>query len=106
MEAPEKIGQYGTAKEKVRALEALDKYLLKPLIDVLGTDVPYRIALCTDSLVESGSGRLVSTDLPFVLSGEGIDPDDQTHWNEVAGTDGALGRAKMTRIVRTLLRDD
>ena len=100
------MGQYGNAKEKVRALEMIDRYLLEPLLEVVESVPAHRIALCTDSLVASKTGRPLAAPLPFVLAGEGFDGEGATHWDEATAARGSLGKVKVGRIVRTLLKDN
>lgn len=85
-------GRYGSAADKVWSLEALDHALLAPLHTVLAAWRPYRIALCVDGAVFTASGGTGGDELPFIVSGAGIEPDGVGHWDERSCARGALGR--------------
>jgi 2,3-bisphosphoglycerate-independent phosphoglycerate mutase len=104
VEAPRKLGQYGTAVEKVRALEALDQSVLAPLMDVMEEQGEYRLLLASDGVVSSENQRPASGSNPFVMTGSGIEPDDVNKWNENAAAAGRYGRVRLTGLFELLTK--
>lgn len=102
IEAPMEIGRYGSPTDKVWALETLDRYVLARLTEVLKAHRPYRIVLATDGLVSTQSGRSQSAPLPVIVSGEGVDADAVTHWDEEACRSGALGTVPPGKVMEFL----
>lgn len=104
VEAPHKYGRYGNPIEKARALDVLDHHLLEPLCSVLDAHEPYRIALVVDGAVSAATGRPMTQPLPFVVAGEGIEPDGVGHWDETACETGWMGNRKFDEMW-SLMRD-
>lgn len=92
VEAPNNGGRYGTASAKVWALETLDHCVLGPVLSLLEAHRPFRLLLTTDGAVSTKTGTAVPDPVPFILSGEGIEPDGVGHWDEAACAQGALGK--------------
>ena len=100
--SPQPGGRYGTAADKIRALEALDTNLLGPLFDVLAAHRPFRIVLAANRGVSTKTGLPVAGRIPMVLAGDGIGPDETQNWNEEAASRGALGSVKLARLAELL----
>jgi 2,3-bisphosphoglycerate-independent phosphoglycerate mutase len=103
VEARNAIGRYGSAEEKVWALETLDHYLLGPLMTLLEANKPYRIVLGSDGMVRTATERPLAEPVPFVLNGADVEPDAVAHWDEEACEHGALGARKWADIERLML---
>lgn len=91
VQAPREGARYGNFREKTMALEAIDFHILGPLLSVLESFRPFRILLSTDLPVGAASGKPEAGPVPFVLSGDGIAPDDARHWDEEACGAGRFG---------------
>jgi len=89
--APRDLAGYGSAGEKVRALEALDHRVLGPFIEVLEAERPFRIALASDGAIATETGQPAAGDCPVAIAGEAVEPDTTTRWDEKAVLDGTLG---------------
>ncbi len=101
-ESPMEGGRYGSATDKVWALEKLDRYVLAPLMTVLESQRPFRLVLTTDSFTPTESGIAVQAPLPMVMFGEGIVADDVSHWDEEECKAGSLGIMPLERIMPVL----
>jgi 2,3-bisphosphoglycerate-independent phosphoglycerate mutase len=93
-QAPRELGRYGSAVEKVRALERMDQFLLGPLASVLEAHRPYRLALLSDGLVSSVRNAPTTGNVPVTLAGASITADAASRWDEAACVQGALGRIR------------
>lgn len=105
IEAPHGGGRYGSAEGKVWALEVLDHYVLGPILSLLEAHRPFRVLLATDSAVLTATGRAAPDPLPFVLSGEGIEPDGVGHWDETTCASGSLGRVRASKVIGLLRKE-
>ena len=105
IEAPHGGGRYGTAVDKVWALELLDHTVLGPILSLLEAHRPFRILLSTDGAVWTKNGRAIPDPVPFVVSGEGIEPDGVGHWDEQACAAGALGRIRVDELMDVLRKE-
>ncbi|MBU0679100.1 MAG: hypothetical protein KJ626_13425 [Verrucomicrobia bacterium] len=90
--SPHPGGRYGTAAEKVRALDKLDQFVLRPLLTIVEAHRPFRLFLTTDRVVSSVTQRAEEGNVPFLLVGEGVDADAAAGWNEMEAGRGAFGR--------------
>jgi len=81
IEGPCKQGQIGSATEKVRALEAVDKYLMGPLLSILDAHGPYRIMMVSDWSLTS-ERDIFSYQLPYLMVGDGMRQDEADQWDE------------------------
>jgi 2,3-bisphosphoglycerate-independent phosphoglycerate mutase len=90
-------GRYGSATDKVWAMETLDHGLLGPFVDVLEAYRPYRLVLTVDNAVASASGQAQRLPLPVVLRDSEQAGDAVAHWDEVACGRGSLGVIKRAR---------
>jgi 2,3-bisphosphoglycerate-independent phosphoglycerate mutase len=98
--APFSSTRYEGVEEKVRRLDAVDYYITGPIRDVLRKRGDGRLLLLAAGLrhrgrPEKGSG-------PFVLWGEGVEPDRVEAWNESAAMEGALGTPKFPALLNIL----
>lgn len=98
-------GRYGRPSDKVWALERLDHAFLAPLLTVLDAHKPNRVALCTSSAVSAESGRWFKSRLPFVVAGEGIEPDGVGHWDEAACEGGDFGAMDAAGLLQQLRKE-
>ena len=105
VEAPKPQGRYGTAQEKIRALEALDTRLIGPLATLLQSERPYRMALLPDRAVSTRTGRTDTEEVPVVLKGEGILADTITSWSEQDCLMGSLDRLNIKELWKRLTKE-
>ena len=93
--SPEEWGRYGAGPlEKARALKMLDRFVLSPLMSLLDAYRPFRILLTTDGVMSSEQDRPLEGGIPFILSGDQVEPDGCMKWNEKACAEGLMGSCK------------
>lgn len=96
--APFSGGQYGSAADKVKALDVVDYYLIGPLKSLMESMKPSRIALISGGYGHIGlAARGIC---PVALWGHGVQADDVTGWNEVDVMKGALGQLRTEDLMR------
>lgn len=99
-------GRYGRATEKVWSMECLDHTVLAPMVAVLDSLKPYRIALAVDGAVLASGGQRVREPLPVILSGQGVEPDGVGHWDETCCAQGSLGTLEVADLLKYLRREN
>jgi 2,3-bisphosphoglycerate-independent phosphoglycerate mutase len=83
VEAPAKLYQYGSARDKVRALEAVDQHLLGPMLSVLEAHGPFRVVLCSNGFVSTPENRCMALETPLVVSGTNLGRNvPVVHWEQ------------------------
>lgn len=91
VQAPQENGNFGDARDKVRALGRMDQYLLAPLGVLLESVKPLRVALLADGLIASATGCPASGPIPFVAWGSDIMADETASWCERVAALGTQG---------------
>ncbi len=92
VEATDEAGHNGDAREKVRALEAVDRDVLGPLLKALeATDQPWRILVAPDHETPLEIRTHESKPVPFAMMGDGLEPGRR----ERAMTEAAARKAGM-----------
>ena len=97
--APRTFGSFGSPADKVRALDKIDYYVLRPLRSLLKAQDFQRIVLAADGAVASASGRAVNVPLPVAIKGGEMEPDAVDHFDEVACESGALGTMNLEQFL-------
>jgi len=94
---------YGNNRQKVHAIEAIDRYVATPFLKMLEAHRPYRLLVTTDCRhVGSGVGYSYQQ-LPFFMMGSGIEPDLVIHWDEHACRAGSYGEQTAWSVRELLL---
>lgn len=88
-------GDWGSAPEKVRALESIDQHVLGPLLQLLKAQGAWRMLLTSLGAFSSDQRLPVALNLPFVLAGEGVRAEGIPFWNEEQCGQGARGTMKV-----------
>lgn len=86
VEAPEEQGRFGSAMEKMKALDRVDFHVLRPLVEVIEREGDGLLALA--ALPEDGAEEAVT---PFCCRGSTVVRDGVARWDELAAREGALG---------------
>ncbi|MDO4551158.1 MAG: cofactor-independent phosphoglycerate mutase [Planctomycetia bacterium] len=90
VEAPDEAGHDGDAEVKVRALEAIDEKIVGPVHRWLKTHGDYRILVTPDHPTPVRLKTHTHGDVPWVMCGTGIIPDQATHYNEIAAENASV----------------
>lgn len=98
-------GRFRCAAAKVKHLELLDHRLIAPLMDVLSAHVPYRLLVTADGVVSTEKQRPTSGMIPFVMTGEGLQQDAASGWDEVAAAKGYYGRTRIRKLMELFWKE-
>jgi 2,3-bisphosphoglycerate-independent phosphoglycerate mutase len=75
VEAPDEAGHNGAAREKVKALESIDRLIVGPLLSALEQmDEPWRILVAPDHETPIEIRTHERKPVPFAMMGEGLEP--------------------------------
>lgn len=103
--SPGSWGWYGNKpKDKARALNMLDQFVLKPLLGVLDAYRPYQLLLTADSKMSVERDQPSDGLIPFLISGDRIEPDDCLSWTESGCEHGTYGRCKPEKLFQLFER--
>ncbi len=84
IEAPDEASHEGRHDAKIEALEQIDQHIVGPLVARLETGGDYRVLVTPDHPTSCRTKKHSHGMVPLVMAGSGIDPDDQTTYDEVA----------------------
>ena len=73
IEAPDEMGHCGNIKEKVRAIENIDKKVLEPILESLKDCSSYRVMVLPDHYTPIVKRTHTEEPVPFVMFGSGLD---------------------------------
>jgi 2,3-bisphosphoglycerate-independent phosphoglycerate mutase len=100
VEAPWEQGRYGSALEKVKALDRIDIHVLGRVADLMSRQPDLRVQVV--ALAEEGLPQRRS---PIMVAGAGAVRDAVTRWDEMAGAEGGIGPLAAPRCLTRLLGD-
>lgn len=88
VEGPDESGHNGDYKNKVYALEQIDRQIVKPVFDKLNTFKAWRMMVLPDHPTPVAARTHTGDPVPFVLAGTGIHSSRMEHFTEdqAAGT--------------------
>jgi 2,3-bisphosphoglycerate-independent phosphoglycerate mutase len=84
VEAPYEASHQGDAVEKVKAIEAIDTEIVKPIDEYLAGVAEHRILVCPDHPTFITTKTHSRGPVPFVMAGSGIKPSGQKTYDEIA----------------------
>jgi len=84
VEAPDEASHQGDAVEKVKAIEAIDAEIVKPIDEYLAGVAEHRILVCPDHPTFITTKTHSRGPVPFVMAGSGINPSGQKTYDEIA----------------------
>jgi len=92
VEAPDEASHEGRADEKVKAIEAIDRDIVGPLVAALESRGDYRVMVSPDHPTFLSTKKHTHGDVPVCLAGAGIVPDaaDAYHDRTAAASDLAF----------------
>lgn len=91
VEAPDECGHEGDFDGKVRAIEDLDRRLVRRLLEGLrGMGEPFRIMVLADHPTPVTVKTHTPDPAPFVIAGEGVKPNAPDRFDEEAAREGPL----------------
>jgi 2,3-bisphosphoglycerate-independent phosphoglycerate mutase len=82
VEAPDEAGHNGDALGKTQAIERIDEYIVKPVLDKLQTFDAWRILCLPDHPTPIRIKTHTADPVPFAMAGTGIGPDEAEAFTE------------------------
>ena len=82
VEATDEASHEGDAAGKVKALEEIDRHIVRPLLDALRAQGDYRILVSPDHPTPLRTKTHSHGEVPFAAAGTGISPDAAATYDE------------------------
>ena len=90
IEAPDEASHQGDAKEKVKAIEEIDRHVVAPLVEALKARGDYRVMISPDHPTFVRTKTHTHGDVPVAMSGTGIAPDQFTSYGDTNAAKSSL----------------
>ena len=90
IEAPDEASHEGRVEEKVKALEAIDREIVGPLLHALREQGPYRILITPDHPTPVSTKKHAHGWVPFAIAGDRIGSDKSETYDEVSAAQSGL----------------
>ncbi len=104
VEATDEAGHDGNLELKLRAIDYLDKRLIKPVYEaVCLMDEPVCIAVLPDHPTPVEMRIHVDEPVPFLVWHKGIKPDAVEHYDEVSCVSGSYGMLRLNEFMNQLM---
>ncbi len=104
VEATDEAGHDGNLELKLRAIDYLDKRLIKPVYEaVCLMDEPVCIAVLPDHPTPVEMRIHVDEPVPFLVWHKGITPDAVEHYDEVSCVGGSYGMLRLNEFMNQLM---
>jgi 2,3-bisphosphoglycerate-independent phosphoglycerate mutase len=104
IEAPDEAGHNGHVKEKVTAIEHIDRDIVGPILNHFGKAGDFRIVVLPDHPTPISLRTHTNDPVPFVMYGAGIPNDGTTKYNETVAKEKGVkfksGEAMMEYFMR------
>lgn len=91
IEAPDEASHEGRQDAKIEAMQQIDTHIVAPLAEALKSHGDYRILVTPDHPTFCSTKKHTHGMVPLLMSGTGIDPDQQQTYDEAAAA--ASGQA-------------
>ncbi|TWT95289.1 cofactor-independent phosphoglycerate mutase [Botrimarina colliarenosi] len=82
VEAPDEASHEGRADEKVKAIEAIDRDIVSPLVEALSEMGDHRVMISPDHPTYISTKKHTHGDVPVCLAGTGIEADGATAYHD------------------------
>lgn len=105
VEATDEAGHDGDVELKLRAIDYLDKRLIKPILEAIRQmPEPVCVALLPDHPTPVELRIHVNEPVPFVIWHPGIEADDVTYYDEESCVSGSYGLLKLNEFMNELMK--
>ena len=94
VEAPDEASHEGRADAKVKALEAIDRHVVGPLLEALPKLGEWRILVSPDHRTPLRTRAHAYGEVPFAAAGTGVSSRGQKSYDEVVAAASELAFAK------------
>jgi 2,3-bisphosphoglycerate-independent phosphoglycerate mutase len=103
VEATDEASHMGDTKEKIKALENIDKHIVAPLHEALKKQGEYRILISPDHPTPIRLKTHSHGAVPLAIAGAGVQPDAATTYDEIAAGKSNLAFDEGWRLMRYFL---
>ncbi len=90
VEAPDEAGHNGDLREKITAIENIDKKIVGTIMETLKDKIDFKIMVLPDHPTPIDKRTHTSDPVPFAIAGTGIDADEVTVFTENAAESSGL----------------
>ena len=105
VEATDEAGHDGDIELKLKAIDYLDKRLIKPVLDAIGQmDEPVCVAILPDHPTPVELRIHVSEPVPFIIYYKGIEPDEVQYYDEVSCVNGSYGLLRLDGFMNEFMK--
>ena len=106
VEATDEAGHDGDVDLKLRAIDYLDKRLIKPILEATEQmQEPVCIAILPDHPTPVELRIHVNEPVPFIIWHRGIQPDDVQHYDEESCVTGSYGLLRLHEFMQALMSE-
>lgn len=104
VEATDEAGHDGDLELKLRAIDYLDRRLIKPVIDsIKQMDEPVRVAILPDHPTPVEMRIHVNEPVPFIIWQPGMQPDDVLQYDEESCVNGYYGLLRLDEFMKAFM---
>ena len=105
VEATDEAGHDGDIELKLKAIDYLDKRLIKPVLDaIVQMDEPVCVAVLPDHPTPVELRIHVSEPVPFIIYHKGIEPDEVQYYDEVSCVNGSYGLLRLDGFMNEFMK--
>lgn len=90
IEAPDEASHQGDVKEKVKAIEEIDRHVVAPLVEALKARGDYRVMISPDHPTFVRTKTHTHGDVPVAMAGTGIAPDQFASYGDTNAAKSSL----------------
>ena len=107
VEATDEAGHDGDIDLKLKAIDYLDKRLIKPILDaIVQMDEPVCIAILPDHPTPVEMRIHVNEPVPFIIWHKGIEADEVQQYDEESCVSGSYGLLRLNEFMNELMKID
>lgn len=105
VEATDEAGHDGDLDLKLKAIDYLDKRLIKPILEAIhGMDEDVCVAVLPDHPTPVEMRIHVNEPVPFIIWHKGIIPDEVQHYDEESCVNGSYGLLRLNEFMNELMK--
>ncbi len=105
VEATDEAGHDGDTELKLRAIDYLDKRLIKPILEAVGKmEERVCVAVLPDHPTPVELRIHVNEPVPFIIWYQGIEPDEVQYYDEESCVSGAYGLLRLNEFMNELMK--
>ena len=106
VEAPDEAGHNGDVREKIKAIENFDKFIVKQIWNELKGKKNFRMMVLPDHATPIALRTHATDPIPFAVCGQGIEADDSCVYSEAASKASTLSFREGHVLMKNLIKGD